>query len=400
MRKIFLILVALASPFSFGQEEGFAYHGYARGSVGVNVWGKAISTEGAFTAPGAYGRPRFGNEMNYSEHTLQYTGLGYRLWWKVQTTLALEFPGFPEGWHRLSQSSDNDLILAEAFATIGWVDGGPSFWVGNRYDDSINLDMYDYYINDLSSSYGYGADNIGLGPVTLSLAYLVGYDESAHSGRGGTIHSFVFRPSITFEGGGTLGFKIVPSLATGPRTPRGGAIVETTFSMDSFFTLLEGNIEFFGYYDFGTGVNDSSYAFYNPQTIRTGLGFQGGVVVNDLLSCKFTALGEAKMGQVPDSGIWLTSAFRPYFRLGDFWGIALEGSYDYFRSLSTGDPSHIGRLTLAPTLTLDKENSVFSNPTFYIFTTYAIGDARSDVVIPVKDYNQALKFGAAFTVNW
>lgn len=195
MKKILLLLVVLFSAvFLFAEvpDAGFSYSGYARGGISGNAQGEALAGNNQFTANGAYNQARFGNESNYSEHLFRFTGLGDEMWWQANTRIALDIPGFPQGWNNISDL-DYGIILPEAYLRMGWNEKPVSVWVGNRYHDSIAIDMYDYYINDMSGAYGAGVDGIDLGAATLDTAYFMSYDETAD----GTLHSFMLRPHFT-----------------------------------------------------------------------------------------------------------------------------------------------------------------------------------------------------------
>jgi len=402
---LFVLIISLMTgmPVFAGDapEEGFNYSGYMRGGVAGNAEGHAVPGANQMKADGAYNNSRFGNESNYSEHELSYTGYGDEMWWKVATRIAFDFPGFPEGWHNLSDYGYG-IIMPEAYVRMGWFDKSVSVWAGNRYNDSIAIDLYDYYINDLSSAYGVGVDGIDLNRLTLDAAYLMSYNADDPTE---TLHSFVLHPHIPV-GPGTFSFKAVPTIATGTDGSKGGAILEATYGMNSFFGLLEGSTQIFGYYDFGTGINDVKYTYVDMDAYRAGGGVQGSAVFNEKWSMKTAAFVEARGNQNSEEsadGVWTSFALRPYYAFTKTFGLTAEYDFDHFSYAADSTTSTVNRFTLAPTITLDSSGTVFSNPVIQFYMTYAVGDldqtAAENVLLDGKD-DMGFKYGVSFTVSW
>ncbi|MBF9018032.1 MULTISPECIES: carbohydrate porin [unclassified Oceanispirochaeta] len=409
MKKVlflFAVLLCAAVLSAEAPDAGFSYSGYARGGIAGNARGEALGTANPFTANGAYSQARFANESNYSEHLFRFTGLGDAMWWQINTRIALDIPGFPKGWNNISDL-EYGIILPEAYIRMGWNEKPVSVWVGNRYHDSIGINMYDYYINDMSGAYGGGVDGIALGSSTLDTGYFMAYGGSDNAAavspaieREGTIHSLMVRPHFSL-GDNRLSFKVVPSFATGSDDARYGGIFEADFEMSSFFGLAEGSTQFFGYYDLGTGVNNSEYCYYETDAYRTGGGFQGGAEFSDKISMRTTVMIESRGNQDSASdGIWTAFAIRPYYGFTNMFGITFEYDLDYFIYDDTSnDESMLNRFTLAPTLTIDSNGTVFSDPVIHAFVTYAIGDMDASVLLEDQD-DQGFKYGLSFSVGW
>ncbi len=412
MKRILGIMILCLIPvmaFAEAPQEGFSYHGYARGGVAGNAQGEAVAGGGHFTVDGAFNNSRLANEGNYSEHLLKYVGVGENMWWAMNTRFALTFDNAAIGWNGLDMPG-NGFVLPEAYLQLGWNDSDLVVWAGNRYHDSIGLGQYDYYINDMSNAHGVGVDGISMGSYgNLSLAYMMGYSDTENGvdtdgnpvyDRDGTIHSFVARPHFN-AGPGTLSFKIAPQVATSADGTNYGAILEASYNMNSFFGFAEGNTEFFGYYDFGTGVGNFEWSDADTDAYRTGAGFQSGATLTDALSLKATVMTEARGNQnVAKDGIWNTAAIRPFYSFTNNFGMMMEYGFDHFMNFETEEHKFMNRVTLAPTMTLDTGSSVFSDPIIMFYMTYAYGDiAGEDVLIDGYD-EHGIKYGVMFQVGW
>ncbi len=407
MKRILVLLTLCLIPvmvFADAPQSGFSYHGYARGGVAGNAQGEAVAGGGHFTVDGGFNQSRLGNEGNYSEHLLKYVGVGENMWWAMNTRFALTFDSYAIGWNGLDMPG-NGFVLPEAYLQLGWNDSDLVVWAGNRYHDSIGMGLYDYYINDMSNAHGVGVDGISMGSAgNLSLAYMMGYSDETDEGeivdRNGTIHSFVLRPHFN-AGPGTLSFKIAPQIATSADGNNYGAILEASYGMDSFLGFAEGDSQFFGYYDFGTGVGNFEWSDADTDAYRAGAGFQGGATLSDAWSLKAAAMTEARGNQNVDSdGIWNTVAIRPFYSFTSNFGLMFEYGFDHFMNFETEEHTFMNRVTLAPTMTLDTGSSVFSDPIIMFYMTYAHGDIADEAVL-IDGYDEhGIKYGVMFQVGW
>lgn len=210
----------------------------------------------------------------------------------------------------------------------------------------------------------------------------------------------MLRPHFTV-GGNRLSLKIVPSVATGPGDAKYGAIFEADYNLESFLGFAEGSSQIFGYYDFGTGVNNNEYSYHDSDAYRTGGGLQGGAVFGESLSMRTTLMVEARGNQdAASDGIWTAFAIRPYYAINKFFGLTFEYDLDYFMyDDDAAEDSMLNRFTLAPTLTIDSDGTVFSDPVIHAYVSYAIGDMDSSVLIDGKD-DQGFMYGISFSIGW
>ncbi len=394
---------------------GFDFSGYMRGGVSGNAYGEATQTPGddgknQFTVDGGYSQARLGNESNYGEYAFLYSGLGESMWYTTTFRLALDDPDFSKGW-KSAASTPGNLILAEAYLRLGWYDNKATVWAGNRYNDSVGIELYDYYINDLSNAYGGGVDNWAIGNSQWDFAYMISYDyaEGASDGSNSTLNSIVVSPTVPL-GAGDLTLKIVPSVAITDAGNKNGAVTEALYSMNNIGGSENNNISFFGYYTFGTGVYTVEYndaiADQDNSTYRTGGGTQMGFQVSDNVGIKAVTMVEAR-GNYADAktnGIWTTAAIRPFISVYENIGLMLEYDFDYFVYADDDTSANVqNRVTIAPTLTLDSKASIFSDPLLYVFASYARGEfanTTSNSTLLHDDSKQGFKYGIAFSLGW
>jgi maltoporin len=128
---------------------------------------------------------------------------------------------------------------------------------------------------------------------------------------------------------------------------------------------------------------------------------QGGVEFSDKVSMKTTLMVEARGNQNPtEDGIWTAFAVRPYYAFTNAFGLTFEYDLDYFiYDDDAVDASMLNRFTLAPTITIDSNGTVFSDPVIHAFVSYAMGDMDSTVLIDGQD-DQGFKYGFSFSVGW
>lgn len=88
------------------------------------------------------------------------------------------------------------------------------------------------------------------------------------------------------------------------------------------------------------------------------------------------SLGGALVYQYTDFGDgapyqqWVSGGLRPIWHLTDSFNLAFEGGVDWVSETATGDGGTLGKLTLAPQLSLGDE--FFSRPVLRAFVTYAM----------------------------
>jgi maltoporin len=82
---------------------------------------------------------------------------------------------------------------------------------------------------------------------------------------------------------------------------------------------------------------------------------------------------------------WVSGGLRPIWHISDVFSLAFEGGVDWASSTQNGDGGTLGKLTIAPQVSLG--NDFFSRPVLRAFLTYAMWSEGLEGEVGGLDYS-------------
>lgn len=98
------------------------------------------------------------------------------------------------------------------------------------------------------------------------------------------------------------------------------------------------------------------------------------------MACQYTDFAT----DAPDPQ-WVSGGLRPIWQISDVFSLAFEGGVDWASSTRNGDGGTLGKLTVAPKVSLGDE--FFSRPVLRAFLTYAMWSEGLEGEVGGLDYN-------------
>lgn len=416
------------------------FGGYFRAGYGRNDQG---GPQVGFGAPGALAKYRLGNEAeNYGELMLGKS-------WYVPGMFALDPKERPNGtpsgpiarfqlrmaffnpYQDFAQGSGTDVSLPEAWASIGNVVAGqPSlkFWAGNRFYRRHDIHINDFFFYNMSGGGG-GLEDLTLPFGKLALAW-IGFGQrsgfsslpepDAENQAGFSKQNWDLR---LYEvplplGEGEFGLAYVSSESgrdvlgnTAPRTD-GFALnfvhTRNRFLGEDGYNKLSLQFGTGPAKTFTTGFETLSLThglFIRPDTrdswrIRATEHFVANL--SDQLS-----ISPALVYQLTDYGDvdalqhWFSAGVRPIWHLNRYLSLAFETGVDWVKDEATGRSDALGKMTLAPQVSLGKH--FMSRPVIRAYATYAFWGDEFSGEVGGQDYanqHHGWGFGAQMETWW
>ncbi len=298
-------------------------------------------------------------------------------------------------------ASDTDFASPEIWGSIANViDGMPDakIWAGNRFYRRRDINMNDFYFWDMSGGGG-GIEDVTVGNGKMAFAWIGdgaqsgitnGFDSpDPENAAGFSKTNFDLRYyDWAFLGGkGELGL-IYASAESGVDSAGNSAEDSDGFALNLVKTdegFLDKNSLNVVSLQIGSGPASSFTSGF--ETYRTPDGSFIRPVPDDAWRFRATeqlviqpveqfSFGAAMVYQYTDYGLeipdqhWLSGGVRPIWHLSEAFSIALEGGVDWASSTQGGEGGTLGKLTLAPQVSLG--NEYFSRPVLRAFFTYAM----------------------------
>jgi maltoporin len=378
---------------------GYFRAGYGRSNVG--------GPQQAFGIPDL-AKYRLGNEAeNYGE--LAFAKTFYPIGLFAGTGAADSGPvarmtyrlSFYNPYDNYGTAADTDFNSPEVWGSVANViDGMPDakFWAGNRFYRRRDINMNDFYFWDMSGG-GAGIEDVTVGNGKMAFAWIGdgaqsgitnGFDSpDPENAAGFSKTNFDLRYyDWAFLGGkGEVGL-IYASADSGVDANGQSAEDSDGFALnlvrtdEAFLDKSSLNVVSL---QVGTGPASSftsgfeSYSTPDGSFIRPvpddAWRFRATeqLVIQPIQQLSF---GAAMVYQYTDYGLdipdqhWLSGGVRPIWHLTDAFSIALEGGVDWASSTQGGEGGTLGKLTLAPQVSLG--NEYFSRPVLRAFFTYAM----------------------------
>lgn len=377
---------------------GFAYSGYFRSGFGVDGNGQTMA---AFKAPNAQSKYRLGNE------TETY----------VETKFAYHFPelDLPEDTRFYAafmpayvvpdnqDSTDSTFSIREAYATAeGIWDAQPEarFWAGQRYYNTYDMHMNDFFYLDMSG-YGGGVEFIELNDWgALSVAWMGGTIDELQ-GSTEIVDDTVINAKNSLDirvsgfelplGEGMLWVDLAHVEDT--ERPNGRNVSIDGGGGAAFGLLHEATLSGGGYnramvqYGFGAAANfrsnEPDFGAYqaaegDPLTKVDYSEIHHFRLLNDLVlepsarwSLQATAVYDhMDIGLSESSEIeWWSFGLRPIYQIDDYLSLAFEAGFDHTDSDLEGS-GELYKFTIAPQISPGK--GYFQRPVLRFFMTYAL----------------------------
>lgn len=418
---VIFLSVLFLNIFTASAVDRFEHHGYMRAGVGIN---SESGDQEVFVAPGAEGKKyRLGNENdNYIETDFVYN-------WQNPKEDEAFFKGYLSlafGTSQNSNYSDDEdkwFNIPEAYVQAGNIEGSNlKFWAGNRFYRRHDIHMNDFYFFSMSG-YGAGVEDVELGAMKMSLAYLVGSEEDYKATNVGRIakNNIDLRFYDIDMPFGKGMFAFVPSwIKEDTYDYKDEKDVDQTIKLEDSngygLTFIHTNGDFFGgfnklsiQYGAGTGVTFDPNVYVPKSTDEKFDDMTKFRVTNQFVvqpSDKFSMM-TALVYQIADNGKssnsgseWYSAGIRPVFHLTDYYSIALEGGIDY-TSVDGGDSGALYKFTVAPQL--QAPSGFWGRPVLRMFATMATwsddfkGDIAGDTY---KDDTSGFTIGAQMEVWW
>ncbi|HEY1123733.1 MAG TPA: carbohydrate porin, partial [Haloferula sp.] len=308
---------------------------------------------------------------------------------------------FYNPYDNYGSSSDTDFSVPEMWASVANVIPGmpeAKFWAGSRFYRRHDIHINDFYFWDMSGGGG-GIEDVPLGPGKFAFAWIGDGAESAIYNdiatsdplnvAGFSKGSFDFRwyDWPFFGGKGEVGFAYSRS-ESGVDSNGVQAEDSDGFSL-SLVRTREGFLDAKSLHktslQFGTGpaktfstgfenFSGPAGTFIRPdpdESWRARVTDQWVIKPLDHLS-----IGSSMVYQYTEFGDnapyqhWASAGVRPIWHFNDTFSIALEPGVDWVSGTSGGHRGMLGKITLAPQVSLGDE--FFSRPVLRAFITYAM----------------------------
>ena len=386
--------------------------GYFRAGYGRDDKG---GPQPAFQAPGAFAKYRLGNEAeDYGELAIGKNWYAPSLFSpdtrvrpdgtptgpiaRTQIRLAFYNP-FPSS----GSTSGFQVSLPEAWAEVGNVFAAqPSlkFWGGNRFYHRQDITINDFFYYNMSGAGG-GFEDLELPVGKLALAWIGNGQQSGiyssdiaalpdpNNLAGFSKQSFVLSLYDVPAPLGKVEFGVVGALensgldAAGQQAPNSGGVAFTVLHTHEHFISEDGYNKFS--LQFGTGAAKTFTSGYETVTFTNGTF----IVPDEPASWRFRvtesfvtqpwahlSISPALVYQYSDyhnfqgNVQWLSGGVRPIYHFNKYFSLAFEGGADYVNDSGTAQSGVLGKLTLAPQVSLG--DRFFSRPVIRAFVTYAI----------------------------
>ena len=306
-----------------------------------------------------------------------------------------------DGYNNYGSAEETDFASPELWGTLGNIIPGmpeAKFWAGNRFYRRHDIHMNDFYFWNMSGGGG-GIEDVPLGNGKLALAWIGSGSESAiysdvappdaENKAGFSKSSFDLRyyDWEMFGGLGEVGLTY-SSVKSGVDEFGVQADDAEGFALDLVWTDT-------GFWDenslhklslqVGTGpaktftsgfetFNFNSGTFIVPDTNESWRFRATDQLV--FKPMKELAIGSALVYQYTDFGDnapqqnWVSGGIRPIWYFNDVFSLAFEGGVDWLSETSNGNGGTVGKLTLAPQVSLGDQ--FFSRPVLRAFATYGL----------------------------
>ncbi len=375
---------------------GYFRAGYGRSDAG--------GPQTAFGIPGV-AKYRLGNEAeNYGELAFSKTFFGADYFSSdaadgpiAQTNVRL---AFYNPYRNYGSGSNTDVSLPETWASVANVIPDmpeAKFWAGSRFYRRHDIHINDFYFWDMSGGGG-GIEDVPLGEGKFALAWIGDGAESAIYSRLGNqdpINQAGFSKGNfdlrwydwpLFGGEGEIG--LVYANADSGTTSTGvvadssrGAALSLVRTKKGFLdpeSLHKSSLQIgsgpaktltSGFETFtdptGTYIRqDSEESWRFRATDQLVIKPSEQFAIGSALIYQFTDYG----GNAPDQH-WVSAGIRPIWFINDWFNIALETGVDWTSDSLTGESGVLGKITLAPQISLGSE--FFTRPVIRGFITYA-----------------------------
>ena len=386
--------------------------GYFRAGYGLDSKG---GPQPAFMAPGAFAKYRLGNEAE------DYGELAFSKNWYVPGLFSPDAPVRPDGTPtgpiartevRLSfynpfpssgSTGSFEAGLPEAWAEIGNVFASqPSlkFWGGARFYHRQYIDIDDFFLLNMSGAGG-GFEDLEVPFGKVGLAWIGNGQKSGiyssditalpdpNNLAGFSKQSFVLSLYDVAAPLGKLEFDVVGALENsglnelGQQGPNSGGVAFTVVHTHEHFISEDGFNQFS--LQFGTGAAKTFTSGYETVTLTNGTF----IVPDEPASWRFRvtesfvaqpwahlSISPILVYQYSDyhnfqgDVQWLSGGLRPIYHFNKYFSLAFEGGGDYVNDSSTGQSGVLGKMTLAPQVSLG--DRFFSRPVIRAFVTYAV----------------------------
>lgn len=386
--------------------------GYFRAGYGRDDKG---GPQPAFQAPGAFAKYRLGNEAE------DYGELAFGKNWYVPGLFSPDAPVRPDGtptgpiartqirlaFYNPFPSSGSTggftTSLPEAWAEIGNVFATqPSlkFWGGERFYRRQDIYINDFFFYNMSGAGG-GFEDLELPLGKVALAWIGNGQQSGiyssditalpdpNNLAGFSKQSFVLSLYDVPAPLGVLEFGVVGAMensgldSAGQQAPNSGGVAFTVLHTHEHFLTEDGFNKFS--LQFGTGAAKTFTSGYETVTLTNGTF----IVPDEPASWRFRvtesfvtqpwahlSFSPALVYQYTDyhnfqgNVQWLSGGLRPIYHFNEFFSLAFEGGADYVNDSGTGQNGVLGKLTLAPQVSLG--DRFFSRPVIRAFVTYAV----------------------------
>lgn len=392
--------------------------GYFRAGYGRSNEGGA---QEAFGIPGV-SKYRLGNEAeNYGE-------LAFAKTFYPAGVFAGDAPGendpiahmvyrlsFVNPYDNYGSAANTDFASPEVWGSLANVIPGNAdakLWAGNRFYRRHDIHINDFYFWDMSGGGG-GIEDLTFGPGKLAFAWI-------GSGAESSIYSRVGIPDPTnlagfskssfdlryydwefFGGKGEIGLTYATAQSgvdsTGKQAEDSDGVALSLVRTDTGFLDPESLHKFS--LQFGTGPAKTFNTGFETFTDPTGTYIKPDA--NDSWRFRATdqivikpfehlSLGGALVYQYTDYGDvgpeqqWASGGLRPIWHFNDTFSLAFEGGVDWVSDTVGGDGGTLGKLTLAPQVSLGDQ--FFSRPVLRAFVTYGLWSEGLEGEIGGPDY--------------
>lgn len=313
-------------------------------------------------------------------------------------------------------ASDTEFSSPEIWGSLAHVIPGmpdAKIWAGNRFYRRYDTYINDFYFWDMSGGGG-GIEDIALGNGKLAAAWIGdgaqsaitnGYDApDPENAAGFSKTNFDVRYYDWAFLGGTGEIGLTYSLAksgvdaTGNSAEDSDGLAVSLVKKDKGF-LDEKSLHTFSL-QAGTGAAmtfTSGFDTFNTSSgsfIRADPDDSWRFRVTDQVVVQPTeqfSIGAAMIYQYTDFATdapeqqWVSGGLRPIWHISDVFSLAFEGGVDWASSTQNGDGGTLGKLTIAPQVSLG--NEFFSRPVLRAFLTYAMWSQGLEGEVGGLDYS-------------